>query len=93
MINENNVLEKVCEEKHKLVEDKLKTAENRMNENMNRLNSVEDAVIKLTNVVETIAKRNIFDKIMIVSIFLISIVLCAIILGPEITGRILGGVK
>lgn len=92
-MNENNVLEKVCIEKHRSVDDKLKSANDRLNSHSARIDSVEDAVIRLTNLVESMAKKDIFDKILTLSVFIISLVLAAMILGPQITGKILGGLK
>ncbi len=94
-MNENNqsVLEKVCSERHKAVDDKLKTAEERLGSQSRRIDAVEDAVIRLTNVVESMAKKDFFDKILILTVFIIALVLCAMILGPEITGKMAGAIK
>ncbi len=92
-MSDDNVLEKVCAEKHKSVDDKLKAAEARLDDHSDRIGCVEDAVIRLTNIVESIAKKDVFDKILTLSVFIISLVLAAMILGPEITGKILGGAK
>lgn len=88
-----NVLEKVCEERHKAVDDRQKAVDKRLNENSRRIDSVEDAVIKLTNMVEAITKRDIFDKMIILSVFFVCLVLAGIVLGPEIVARLIGSVK
>lgn len=89
----SNVIEKVCEEKHKAIDSKLEAITIDLQANNERIGKVEDAVIMLTNMVESIEKRDFFDKILILSVFIISIVLIAIVLGPEITGRIIGNIK
>jgi len=89
----NVVLEKVCDEKHKSIEDKLRVADTRLNDHTHRIGSVEDAVIQLTNMVDSIAKRDIFDKILIVSIFIVALVLAGIVLGPGLTKEIIGSIK
>lgn len=92
-MNDDNVLEKVCTERHRSVDEKIRSAEDRLNSHSNRIDSVEDAVIRLTNLVESMAKKDVFDKILTLSVLIISLVLAAMILGPEITGKILGGAK
>jgi len=90
---EDNVLKEVCREKHKAIDEKHGVFDKRLNDHSSRIGSVEDAIIKLTSMVESIGKRDIFDKVLIVSIFATVIVLAAIVLGPEITGKIVGSLK
>jgi hypothetical protein len=90
---ENTVTRRECELNHKAIEDKERVTEKRLNEHSVRINSVEDAIIRLTLMAESQAKKDIFDKILIISVFVISLVLAGVILGPEIIGKIMGTVK
>lgn len=87
----DNVMKEVCEEKHSSVDYKIKTMSTDIGNNSERIRVVEDAIIMLTNMAELTAKRDFFDKILILSVFIISIVLIALILGPELTGKFIGG--
>lgn len=91
--NKENVLEKVCTERHRAIDDKLRIVENRLNSHSERMNAVEDAAIKLTNMVESIAKKDFFDKILILAVFIIALVLAGMILGPDIAGKMVGGIR
>lgn len=82
-----------CNERHKSIDDKDRVAENRLNDHAGRIKSVEQAVIVLTEMVKAQAKRNIFDKVLIVSVFVMCLVVAGIVLGPEITGKMIGGIK
>ncbi len=88
-----NVLKEVCEEKHSSVEYKVETMSTDIGNNSERIRKVEDAIIMLTNMSETAAQRNFFDKILIFAVFIISIVLGMVILGPELTGKFIGGMS
>ncbi|MCX8131022.1 MAG: hypothetical protein N3I35_13105 [Clostridia bacterium] len=88
-----NVLEKVCDEKHKSINDRDKVVDTRLNSHSGRLDSVEDAVVKLTAMVEEIRKKYFFDKILILCVFIMVIVVASIELGPELTGKMIGGMK
>lgn len=85
------VYEKVCDEKHKAIKERLDTDNNRLNEHSKRMDTIEEAVIKLTMLVEDAKKKSVFDKILIVSLFIMVVVIAAMVLGPTITGKILGG--
>lgn len=85
------VLEKVCEEKHKSIEQHLGVIDIRLNDHSSKIGTVEDAVIRLTAMQESMRKERFFDKVLIIAVFIISIVIAAMVLGPEITGKILGG--
>ena len=54
---------------------------------------MQEAIIKLTTLVDSIGKKSIFDKILTMSVFIIAVVLLAVILGPEYVGKILGVAK
>jgi len=93
-MSENEVtLRAVCEEKHKAIDEKLDRDERRLNDHSSRIGTVEDAIIKLTAMVEDIKKKDVFDKILIVCVLIMVLVVAAMVLGPEITGKIMGGVK
>lgn len=84
---EGNVLEKVCNERHKNIDEKLKAVDKRLGEHSDKINSVEDAVIVLTEMNKRQEKRGILDKILTVGISILCIlvvfVLLALIFGPE----------
>jgi hypothetical protein len=82
-----------CVLKHEAIKDKERVTEKRLNDHSERIGSVEDAIIKLTLMVESQTKKDLFDKILIISVFVISLVLAGVILGPEIIGKIMGTVK
>lgn len=88
---EGYVSEKTCDVKHEGIKESFDRHERRLNTQSERLDSVEDAVLKLTILVDSIAKKSVFDKMLIVSVFIIALVLLAVILGPEYVGKILGG--
>ncbi|MCR4436147.1 MAG: hypothetical protein QHH06_10240 [Clostridiales bacterium] len=91
-MSENEVtLKAVCEEKHKAIDEKFERDERRLNDHSDRIGTVEDAVIKLTAMVEEIKKKDFFDKLLILCVFIMVIVVAAMVLGPEITGKIVGG--
>lgn len=85
----DNVIEKVCEERHRSINEKINNTIHIVKDNTKRIESIEEAVIKLTYMADRLAKKDIFDKALIVSVYLISIVLVSIILGPEIVSKIL----
>ncbi len=89
----DSVMEKVCNEKHKAIDSRINTTEASVRENNKRISDVEEALIKLTNMVETLAKKDFFDKTLILSVFIISLVLAGVVLGPEIIGKIISGLK
>lgn len=92
-MSENVVSKEVCNEKHNTIKDKFDVQDKRLNDHSNRLNTVEDAVIRLTLLYEQAKKRDVFDKILTVSVFVMCLVLLGIVLGPEITGKMINGIK
>jgi hypothetical protein len=80
-----------CVREHKRVDENLNRAEARLNNHSDRLDSVESAVLKLTILVEQAGRKSIFDKILIVSVFMMGVVLLTVVLGPELTGKVVGG--
>lgn len=89
---EQTVFEKVCNEKHKAVDQHLDVVDKRLNKHSGKIGSVEDAIIRLTALQGESRREKLFDKILIITVFIISIILAAMVLGPAITGKILGGV-
>ena len=87
----DNVAKEACEKEHRRVDENMSRTEDRLNKHSDRLDSVEDAVLKLTVLVESLGKKYIFDKILTVSVFIIALVLLAVILGPEYVGKVIGG--
>lgn len=87
----DNVAKEACEKEHRRVDENMSRTEDRLNKHSDRLDSVEDAVLKLTVLVESLGKKSIFDKILTVSVFIIALVLLAVILGPEYVGKVIGG--
>lgn len=86
-----NVSKEACEKEHKRVDENMNRTEQRLNSHSDRLDSVEDAVLKLTVLVESIGKKSVFDKMLTVAVFIIAVVLLAVILGPEYVGKVIGG--
>jgi hypothetical protein len=89
----DNVMKEVCEEKHSSIDYKINIVSTDVSNNIERIRKVEDAIIMLTNMAETTAKRDIFDKILIFAVLITSVVLGAIILGPELMGKFIGGIS
>lgn len=87
------VNEKFCEERHRSLKEKEDVQDKRLNDHSTRISTVEDAVVRLTFLVEQSKKRDIFDKILTICVFVMCMVLLGIVLGPEITGKMLGGLK
>jgi hypothetical protein len=88
----DGVLKETCEAKHKGVDDNMDRAEKRLNAHSDEIHDIKEAVLKLTIMVESLGKKSIFDKILIVSVFIIACVLLAIVLGPEYVGKLIGGI-
>jgi hypothetical protein len=86
------VTEKLCEEKHNAIKDKDRVTEKRLNAHAEEIGDIKAAVLKLTIMVDSIGKKSIFDKILITAVFMIGLVLLAIVLGPDISGKFVGGV-
>jgi hypothetical protein len=87
----DSVAKEACEKEHRRVDENMNRTEDRLNKHSDRLDSVEDAVLKLTVLVDAIGKKSIFDKVLTVSVFIIAVVLLAVILGPEYVGKLIGG--
>jgi len=87
-----NVSGETCKAIHKGVDESMNRTEQRLNNHSDRIDSVEDAVLKLTIMVDSIGKKSIFDKMLTVSVFIIAVVLLAVILGPEYVGKVIGGI-
>jgi len=85
------VEEKTCEAKHEKVNENVNRLEIRVNKHSDRITSVEEALIKLTTMVDQIGKKSIFDKLLIIAVFMMGIVLLIVVLGPELAGRFIGG--
>lgn len=86
-----NVSKEACEKEHKRVDENMSRLEQRLNSHSVKIDSVEQAVLKLTVLVESLGKKSIFDKILTISVFIIAVVLLAVILGPEYVGKVIGG--
>jgi hypothetical protein len=91
MMAEQSVTKDACEARHEGIKENFERTERRLNDHSERIGSVEDAVLKLTILVESIGKKSLFDKILIIAVFIIAVVLLALLLGPEYVGKILGG--
>ena len=89
----DSVAKEACEKEHRRVDENMSRTEDRLNKHSDRLDSVEDAVLKLTVLVDAIGKKSIFDKVLTVSVFIIAVVLLAVILGPEYVGKLIGGIR
>lgn len=87
---EQYVNEKTCKVTHSGIEKEFDRTERRLNAHSEQIDSMQEAIIKLTTLVDSIGKKSIFDKILTVSVFIIAVVLLAVILGPEYVGKILG---
>jgi len=92
-MSENVVNTGVCNERHKSIDEKLSVHERRLNAHSERISTMEDAVLKLTLLVEQARKRDIYDKILTICIFIMCLVLLGIVLGPEIMGKIISNVR
>ncbi|RCX20865.1 hypothetical protein DFR58_10167 [Anaerobacterium chartisolvens] len=86
------VSKEVCTEKHKSADDKMETAERRLNDHAGRIKTIEQALVLLTKMAEDTKKKDFFDKVLIFCVLVMVIVVGAIVLGPEITGKMLGGI-
>ena len=91
-MDNESALKVVCDERHKTIDEKFGRDDKRLNDHSMRIGTVEDAIIKLTAMVEDIKKKDVFDKILIVCVLIMVLVVAAMVLGPEISGKILGGV-
>jgi hypothetical protein len=85
------VSEKTCDERHKGLDKEFDRTERRLNAHSEQIDSMQEAIIKLTTLVDSIGKKSIYDKILTLSVLIIAVVLLAVILGPEYVGKILGG--
>jgi hypothetical protein len=85
------VSEKICNVKHEGQKEINERTERRLNAHSDQIDSMQEAIIKLTTLVESIGKKSIFDKILTISVFIIAVALLAVILGPEYVGKVLGG--
>lgn len=92
-MSENAVNKDFCEERHRAVKDRDDVQDNRLNDHSKRIGTVEDAVVRLTFLVEQAKKRDIFDKILTICVFVTCLILAAIVLGPEVTRKMIGGIR
>jgi hypothetical protein len=88
---EQYVNEKTCNATHGSIEKEFDRTERRLNAHSEQIDSLQEAIIKLTTLVDSIGKKSIYDKILTLSVLIIAVVLLAVILGPEYVGKILGG--
>lgn len=88
---EQYVNEKTCNATHSGIEKEFDRTERRLNAHSEQIDSIQEAIIKLTTLVDSIGKKSIYDKILTLSVLIIAVVLLAVILGPEYVGKILGG--
>lgn len=86
----NNVIDKVCDEKHNSVDYKLDSMTNDINSQNERLRNVEEAIVMLTSMAENNFSKNSIDRKLIIIVLILAVVLCGIVLGPEITKGLLG---
>lgn len=90
---EQYVQKDTCKVMHKGIDDNFKRIDGELDDHSTRIKTMEEAVIRLTALMDSIGKKSIFDKILTVSVFIIAVVLLAVILGPEYVGKILGVAK
>lgn len=90
---EQYVNEKTCNATHSGIEKEFDRTERRLNAHSEQIDSMQEAIIKLTTLVDSIGKKSVYDKILTLSVLIIAVVLLAVILGPEYVGKILGGMK
>jgi hypothetical protein len=88
---EQYVNEKTCNATHAGIDKEFDRTERRLNAHSEQIDSLQEAIIKLTTLVDSIGKKSIYDKILTLSVLIIAMVLLAVILGPEYVGKILGG--
>lgn len=86
------VSEKTCEAKHEGIDKDMARVETRLNAHSDEIKDMKGILIKLTTITEQISKKSVFDKMLVVSVFIMGIVLLFILLGPELTGKFVGGV-
>jgi predicted RNA-binding protein with EMAP domain len=86
-----NVSKDSCEKEHKRVDENMDRTEKRLNSHSGEIHDIKEAVLKLTIMVEAIGKKSVFDKILIISVFMMGVVLVAVVLGPELAGKFVGG--
>jgi hypothetical protein len=89
--NMDNVLKETCEAKHEGVGKDMGRVETRLNAHSGEIRDMKEVLIKLTAMVEQISRKSIFDKMLIVSVFMMGIVLLVVVLGPELAGKFVGG--
>lgn len=77
------VLEKVCDEKHKGLDTRLENVELEVKNQSEKIGKVEDVLIMLTNMIDSSVKKDVFDKMIVISIFLIVVTLLLVIAGPD----------
>ena len=85
------VSKETCEAKHKAVDGDMDRVEIRLNSHSGEIKDMKEILIKLTAMVEQIGRKSIFDKLLIVSVFMMGIVLLVVVLGPELAGKFVGG--
>jgi uncharacterized protein YdcH (DUF465 family) len=88
---EQYVQKDTCKVIHKGVDENFKRIDEELNDHDTRIKTVEDAIVRLTLLMESFSKRNKYDKMLTISTFIIAIVLLALILGPEYIGKVIGG--
>jgi len=86
-----NVSKETCEAKHKAVDGDMARVETRLNSHSGEIRDIKEILIKLTSMVDQIGKKSVFDKLLIVSVFMMGIVLLVVVLGPELAGKLIGG--
>jgi hypothetical protein len=87
----DNVSKETCEAKHEGVEKDMARVETRLNAHSGEIRDMKEILIKLTSMVDQIGKKSVFDKLLIVSVFMLGIVLLIVVLGPELAGKFVGG--
>lgn len=84
-----NVIEKVCNERHKSLDEKVSVINHDLESHQESIGRLEEAVIMLTQMMDSVARKDMRDKVLVISMFIILLLICLILLGPEITASIL----
>jgi uncharacterized membrane protein len=85
--------EKLCDERHKVIEKNEEATRERLNNHSDRLKSVEEAIIVLTEMQKAQAKRDIFDKILIVSLAIMAVCFLIVIIGYANAMKVMETIK
>lgn len=85
--------QELCNEKHKTATENANKQERRLNEHSRRMDIMEEAIIKLTNMCDQISKKDIFDKILIVTLAGMILIILIVIVGMANALKILETIR